>query len=71
MKLRTTQGDFITGKYYDKPLLGHDGYSLQLPSMLSYPDARACEMLVYIKQGQIVYKKVFPLKAHSAGLTEL
>lgn len=64
VKLRTTQGDFVTGRYYDKPLLGHDGYALQLPPMLSYPDARACEMLVFIKVGQTVYKKVFPLKAH-------
>ena len=64
VKLRTTQGDFITGRYYDSPLLGHDGYTFQLPPMLSYPDARACEMLVFIKKGQTVYKKVFPLKAH-------
>lgn len=64
VKLRTTQGDFVTGRYYDKPSLGHDGYAPLLPAMLTYPDSRACEMGVFIKMGETVYKKVFPLMTH-------
>lgn len=64
VKVRTTQGDFVTERYYPQPILGDDGYTLQLPPMLTYPDARACEMSVYIRDGKDVYGKVFPLKAH-------
>lgn len=65
VKLRTTQGDFVTGRYYESPLLGYDGYAPQLPAMLSYPDSRACELRVFMKMGQTVYAKTFPLKPHS------
>lgn len=64
VKLRTTQGEFVTGNYFQEPLLGDDGYATLLPPLLTYPDARACEMLLYLKMGNIVYRKAFPLKAH-------
>lgn len=64
VKVRTTQGDFVTGRYYQNPSLGHDGYATVLPAMLTYPDTRAYEMGVYVQKGQTVYGKVFPLMAH-------
>ncbi len=64
VKMRTTQGDFVTERFFQQPSLGFDGYKYQLPPMLSYPDIRACEMGIYIKIGETVYGKIFPLKAH-------
>lgn len=64
VKLRTTQGEFVTGNFFHKPPLGDDGFAPMLPPLLTYPDARACEMAVYLKMGATVYCKRFPLKAH-------
>lgn len=64
IRLRTTQGDFVAERHYDNPPLCHDGYNYVLPAMLTYPDARACEIGIYIKKGQTVYGKVLPLTAH-------
>ena len=64
VKLRTTQGEFVTGSTFHEPPLGDNGFAPLLPPLLTYPDARACEMTVYLKMGSIVYRKVFPLKAH-------
>lgn len=64
VKIRSTQGDFVVEKQYDKPTLGYDGYMHTLPPMLTYPDVRACEMSIYVKNGQCVYGKVLPLCAH-------
>ena len=64
VKIRCAQGDFIVAKHYDKPALGYDGYILSLPPVLMYPDARAIEMEIYVKDGLSVYCKVFPLCAH-------
>lgn len=63
-KIRTTQGDFIVENYSDAPLLGHDGYDYELSPLLTYPDARAFEMTLYVVIGGVVRKKVFPLTAH-------
>ena len=64
VKLRTTQGDFVTQRFFQQQLLGFDGYKYHLPPMLSYPDIRACEMGIYVKIGETIYGKLFPLKAH-------
>lgn len=64
VKLRTTQGDFATERYYTSPTLGYDGYTQVLSPILTYPDIRAYEMDIYIKVGETVYGKVFPLVAH-------
>ena len=64
VKLRTTQGEFVTGNYFNDPPLGDDGFAPVLPPLLTYPDARACEMAVYLDVGGVVYCKRFPLKAH-------
>lgn len=64
VKMRTTQGEYTVGKVFEKPILGDDGHTLVLPPMLSYPDARAYEMQIYIKKENVVYSKIFPLTAH-------
>ena len=64
VKLRTTQGEFVTGMRFQDPPLGDDGFAPVLPPLLTYPDARACEMAVYLDIGGTVYCKRFPLKAH-------
>lgn len=64
VKIRTPQGEFVTGNCFQEPPLGDDGFFALLPPLLTYPDARACEMTVYLKMGSIVYRKIFPLKAH-------
>lgn len=64
VKIRTTQGDFTTEKYFVEPSLGDDGYTPVLPTMLTYPDTRAYEMDIYVRMGSVVYGKTFPLIAH-------
>lgn len=65
VKLRTTQGEFVTGNCFKNPLLGNDGFAPVLPPLLTYPDARASEMAVYLDIAGSVYCKRFPLKAHN------
>ena len=64
VKLRTTQGEFVTGNTFHEPPLGDNGFAPLLPPLLMYPDARAFEMTVCLQMGNTVYSKVFPLKAH-------
>lgn len=37
---------------------------IQLPAMLTYPNAKASEMEIFIQKGDTVYNKKFTLKAH-------
>ena len=64
VRLRTAQGEFVTGELFMKPQLGHDGFAPVLPPLLTYPDTRACEMTVFLNMDGKVYRKAFPLKAH-------
>ena len=64
VKIRSTQGEFVTGELFQEPQLGDDGFAPMLPPLLTYPDTRAYEMAVYLKMGSIVYCKRFPLKSH-------
>lgn len=64
VKMRTTQGDFSVGRTFRSIPLGYDGYTLLLPALLTYPDARAYEMGIYISAADTVYGKVFQLKPH-------
>lgn len=64
VKLRTAQGEFVTGEQFENPQLGDDGFAPLLPPLLTYPDTRACEMAIFLRMGSKVYCKIFPLKAH-------
>ncbi len=63
-KIRTSNGDFVTENFFQKPLLGYNGFDYELPPVLSYPDHRACEMTVFVMSDGKVYSKLFPLVAH-------
>lgn len=63
-KLSTTGGEEVVMKRIDKPSLCWNGYEVELPPYLSYPDARATEMQLYLSLGGVIYHKVFKLTAH-------
>lgn len=63
-KLSTTGGDEVVVRRIDKPSLCWNGYEVELPPFLSYPDTRATEMRVYISMGGVIYRKAFKLTPH-------
>lgn len=63
-KLETATGTYVVENNLGDILVGHGHNTLELPPLLSYPDARATEMMVYLYNDTELFVKSFPLIPH-------
>ena len=62
--IRSAQGTYVVENRTENAVLGWNGFELELSPLLSYPDARACCVDVYVLSGSSIRYKHFPYTAH-------
>lgn len=63
-KIETSGGTYVVENNLGRIDVGHGHGTYELPPLLSYPDSRATEMIVYLYDDTELFMKRFPLVPH-------
>lgn len=63
-RIKTLSGHSVVKRVYENVLLSRNSNFYELPALLSYPDSRAYEMVLFVLIDGKCYSRTFPLAAH-------